>query len=50
MAIRRRIPPPPQTFIPSWTPWLRRLEAHYGVRPILYATGKAYRLYLGGPV
>lgn len=39
-------PPAAADVHPQLDALLRRLEAHYGVRPILYATGKAYRLYL----
>ena len=41
-------PPAAADVHPQLDALLRRLEAHYGVRPILYATGKAYRLYLEG--
>ena len=41
-------PPAAADVHPQLDALLRCLEAHYGVRPILYATGKAYRLYLEG--
>lgn len=34
--------------LPELDTLLTRLEAHYGQKPILYATGRAYRLYLKG--
>lgn len=34
--------------LPVLLPLLERLEEHYGVKPILYATYRSYRLYLSG--
>lgn len=44
----RSHPPEPDAVRASLELLLGELEAHYGKRPILYATGRSYRLYLQG--
>ena len=39
-------PPARETVTANLTAIIERLEAHYGMTPILYATEKSYRLYL----
>lgn len=41
-------PPSPETVRPQLDILLNRLEEHYGMKPILYATEKSYSLYLAG--
>lgn len=41
-------PPPRETVNQQLDLLLTRLEQHYGMRPILYATEKSYSLYLAG--
>ena len=41
-------PPEREATVRELTAMLERLEGHYGVRPILYATEKSYSLYLAG--
>lgn len=43
-----RSPAPKERVKPSLDALLSALEAHYGAKPILYATGRAYSLYLRG--
>lgn len=41
-------PPTKEETMAILKPLLERLEEHYGVKPILYATYRSYRLYLAG--
>ncbi len=39
---------PAEEVVPELTELLSTLEAHYGVKPVIYATGSAYRAYIDG--
>ncbi len=41
-------PPPREQVRTELTAMLQRLEEHYGTKPIIYATGRSYSLYLSG--
>ena len=45
---RKLYPPAREAVTEQLTLLLKRLEEHYGMRPVLYATGSAYGRYLAG--
>lgn len=45
---KKRHPPAREDVTEQLTLLLEQLENHYGMRPVLYATGRAYELYLAG--
>lgn len=45
---KERNPPDRADVVRELRAMLTRLEAHYGVAPVIYSTGKAYRMFLEG--
>lgn len=45
---KKKRPPAREDVTEQLTLLLEQLENHYGMRPVLYATGRAYELYLAG--